>query len=101
MQPVLRKAGTNTKGALVAFGAKGGFDAEAERQRRPRIAEVPFDAAHKYMATFHWEGDAVRVFVKGAPDVEISLNLGDGLRVQAAAVWDCKDVGLAATSIPS
>jgi hypothetical protein len=37
------------------------------------------------------------------PDVnpEISPNFGDGLGVQAAAVWDCKDVGLAATSIPS
>ena len=28
-------------------------------------------------------------------------NLGDGLRDQAAAVWDCEDAGLAATSIPS
>src|SRR5437899_11303963 len=30
---------------------------------------------------------------------ELSPNLGDGLRVQAAAVWVC--AGLAATSIPS
>ena len=33
--------------------------------------------------------------------VELSPNLGDGLRDQAAAVWDCEDAGLAATSIPS
>ena len=32
---------------------------------------------------------------------ELSPNFGDGLRVQAAAVWDCEDAGLAATSIPS
>jgi transposase len=32
---------------------------------------------------------------------ELSPNLGDGLRDQAAAVWDCEDAGLAATSIPS
>jgi hypothetical protein len=32
---------------------------------------------------------------------ELSPNLGDGLRVQAAAVWDFEDAGLAATSIPS
>jgi hypothetical protein len=32
---------------------------------------------------------------------ELSPNLGDGRRDQAAAVWDCADAGLAATSIPS
>jgi hypothetical protein len=32
---------------------------------------------------------------------ELSPNFGDGLRVQAAAVWDFEDAGLAATSIPS
>ena len=32
---------------------------------------------------------------------ELSPNFGDGPRVQAAAVWDCEDAGLAATSIPS
>jgi hypothetical protein len=36
-----------------------------------------------------------------ASSVELSPNLGDGLRDQAAAVWDCEDAGLAATSIPS
>ena len=36
-----------------------------------------------------------------ARTVELSPNLGDGLRDQAAAVWDCEDAGLAATSIPS
>jgi hypothetical protein len=34
-------------------------------------------------------------------DRELSPNFGDGPRVQAAAVWDCEDAGLAATSIPS
>jgi len=32
---------------------------------------------------------------------ELSPNFGDGLRVQAAAVWAFEDAGLAATSIPS
>jgi hypothetical protein len=36
-----------------------------------------------------------------AIEEELSPNLGDGLRDQAAAVWDCEDAGLAATSIPS
>jgi hypothetical protein len=32
---------------------------------------------------------------------ELSPNFGDGLGVQAAAVWDFEDAELAATSIPS
>ena len=36
-----------------------------------------------------------------AAAIELSPNLGDGLRDQAAAVWDCEDAELAATSIPS
>jgi hypothetical protein len=32
---------------------------------------------------------------------ELSPNFGDGLRVQAAAVWAFEEAGLAATSIPS
>ncbi len=61
--------GDPTEGALLALAAKGGVDAEALAARAPRIAEVPFDSAHKFMATFHRDGDLVRVYVKGAPDV--------------------------------
>ena len=43
------------------------------RQAYPRIAELPFDAAYKLMATFHSMTDesgtaVIRCFVKGAPD---------------------------------
>src|SRR5262249_20566915 len=53
--------------------AKGGIDAVSTRERYPRIAELPFDAAYKLMATFHKMTDAsgqevIRCFVKGAPD---------------------------------
>jgi Ca2+-transporting ATPase len=65
--------GDPTEGALVVLGEKGGLDAETTRHRYPRIAELPFDAAYKLMATFHRmpDGDGrevVRCFVKGAPD---------------------------------
>jgi len=65
--------GDPTEGALVALAAKGGIDAVATRQAYPRIAEVPFDAEYKLMATFHRMTDesgkaVIRCFVKGAPD---------------------------------
>ena len=61
--------GDPTEGALLALAAKAGLDADAVLEHLPRIAEIPFDSAAKFMATFHHEGDRVRVCVKGAPDV--------------------------------
>ena len=65
--------GDPTEGALVVLAAKGGIDAVSTRERYPRIAELPFDAAYKLMATFHTMKSAsgkevIRCFVKGAPD---------------------------------
>ena len=45
--------GDPTEGALVVLAEKGGLDTEDTRQRYPRVAELPFDAAYKLMATFH------------------------------------------------
>ena len=76
--------GDPTEDALVALAAKGGVDAASTRQAYPRIAELPFDAAYKLMATFHKMTDesgaeVVRCFVKGAPDQ---------LLARAATVYD-------------
>ncbi len=65
--------GDPTEGALVVLAAKGGVDPTLTRERYPRVATLPFDAAYKFMATFHrMEDDAgkpvIRAFVKGAPD---------------------------------
>jgi Ca2+-transporting ATPase len=65
--------GDPTEGALVVLGEKWGLDAVTTRETYPRVAELPFDAAYKLMATFHRMQDesgqdVVRCFVKGAPD---------------------------------
>jgi Ca2+-transporting ATPase len=65
--------GDPTEGALVVLAAKGGVDPTLTRERYPRVATLPFDAAYKFMATFHrMQDDAgkdvIRAFVKGAPD---------------------------------
>ena len=65
--------GDPTEGALVVLAAKGGVDPTLTRERYPRVATLPFDAAYKFMATFHRMTDdtgkeVIRAYVKGAPD---------------------------------
>jgi len=72
--------GDPTEGALLTLAAKAGLMPDAALEHRPRIAEIPFDSATKYMATFHHDGDRVMMCVKGAPDVLLALatsHLGD------------------------
>ncbi len=69
--------GDPTEGALIVLAAKGGIDLEGARKMYPRVAELPFDADYKFMATFHEMTNekgqpVVRAFVKGAPDVLIA-----------------------------
>ena len=79
--------GDPTEAALVVLAAKVGVDAPSARRDRPRLGEVPFDSAHKFMATFHWAdpedpNSGVLVCVKGAPDVLLDRSAtyveGDG-----------------------
>ena len=60
--------GDPMEAALLVLAAKGGVLRDAVERALPRVAELPFDSAHKFMATFHRDGDQVKMFVKGAPD---------------------------------
>lgn len=57
--------GEPTEGALATLALKAGFDASGYQ----RIAVVPFESAHKYMATLDLTPSGQRVvLLKGAPD---------------------------------
>ncbi len=65
--------GDPSEGALLALASKGSIELESLAEHEPRIAEIPFDSAHKFMATFHHDGSQVRMWIKGAPDVLLAL----------------------------
>jgi Ca2+-transporting ATPase len=62
-----RVIGDPMEAALLILADKGGIVRHQVAKRLPRLAEVPFDSAHKFMATFHREDDRVHVFVKVRP----------------------------------
>ncbi|HHJ38191.1 MAG TPA: calcium-translocating P-type ATPase, PMCA-type [Methylothermaceae bacterium] len=66
-----RVVGDPMEGALLVLAAKAGLALETVRQAWQRVAEIPFDTAHKFMATFHRRGERIVILVKGAPEVLI------------------------------
>lgn len=58
--------------ALLAFAAKAGAGEDIKTQQ-PRLQTLPFDAAHRWMATLHQQGDAQQLYIKGAPEAVFAL----------------------------
>lgn len=77
-----RVAGDPMEGALLAFAGKAACNVEHLRSEMMRLDIIPFDAAHRYMATLHrtvvGDGEAGTVmFLKGAPEEVLSLCAGE------------------------
>ncbi len=66
--------GDPMEGALIAVAAKAGFARDAVHGSWPRLDEIPFDAAYRYMATLHRAPDGGAIlFIKGAPEQVLAL----------------------------
>lgn len=61
--------GDPMEGALLALAARAGLEDDKERRQWQRIDTIPFDAAHRFMATLHRHPEqGVIALVKGAPE---------------------------------
>ena len=93
--------GDPMEGALVALAIKAGLEPELTRHEWPRLAEIPFDAKHRFMATLHRHatGDC-RIFVKGAPDELLQRCVaqidGEGTASLDQGAWGAKVANAAA-----
>jgi len=69
--------GDPTEGALVALALKAGLEQPAERERTPRVDEIPFESERCFMATLHHDhAGGAFVYVKGAPERVLGLCAG-------------------------
>jgi magnesium-transporting ATPase (P-type) len=59
--------------ALLSFGHKLGRNREATLDRFPLVNAIPFESEHQFAATFHTDGVATRVCVKGAPERVLAM----------------------------
>ena len=66
--------GDPMEGALLVAAIKAGLDLTAETRSAPRTDVIPFDAAHRFMATLHHThlGEGV-IYLKGAPERIIEM----------------------------
>ena len=89
--------GDPMEGALLAFAARAGADADALAAMSPRLATLPFDAEQRLMATLHAAGTGALIAVKGAPEAVLPrcVAQADGMPFDAAA-WLARAGAMAA-----
>ncbi|RME67079.1 MAG: cation-transporting P-type ATPase [Alphaproteobacteria bacterium] len=94
-------AGDPMEGALVTLAAKAGLDPVLTRRQLPRTDEIPFDAAHRFMATLHHSHeDGGFILIKGAPERVLAMCAAEqadaGPRPLDAGAWQRRAEALGA-----
>lgn len=77
--------GAPTEVALITAACKLGLDMKERKEAKPRLAAVPFESEHKFMATVHDDGGRRVLYVKGAPDRLMPLCTGQVAEAGVAA----------------
>src|SRR5690606_25255464 len=52
-----RVEGDPTEGALLVLGGKTGFTQQVGEEAWPRLDTLPFESQHRFMVTYHRDGD--------------------------------------------
>ena len=98
-------AGDPTEGALVTLAVKAGLDQQMVPAELPRVDEVPFESANRFMATLHHDHHGhARVYLKGAPErvLDMCAMAGDPAwheRIEAAAAEGERVLALARADV--
>ena len=84
--------GDPMEGALASLAVKAGHDIDRMRRELPRTDEIPFDAAHRFMATLHHShDDGAFALVKGAPERVLAMcstqRVADGSAPLDSSYW--------------
>ncbi len=88
-----RVDGDPMEGALISLAIKAGHEPLAGHDARPRIDEIPFDAAYRFMATLNHDHDGGGgvILVKGAPEEILAMSTTErhasGAAVLDTATW--------------
>ncbi len=66
--------GDATDIALLALGEKLGESRDRRLREFPLVHQIPFEAEHRYAATYHRDGGQTRLFVKGAAERVLEMS---------------------------
>lgn len=104
--------GDTVDAALLVLARKMGLEHGELIGNQPRVSLIPFEPERRFAASFHREGDRIRVYVKGAAEVVAAMCRADetaavlaaademarsGFRVLAIAGGDAREETLADT----
>ena len=90
-----RADGDPMEAALLFAATRAGLAVATLRAARPRLSAIPFDSAHRLMATRHATADGgAETVIKGAPDRLLELAVAEaavaGDRPLDAAAWHAR-----------
>jgi P-type Ca2+ transporter type 2C len=77
--------GDATEKALLLAARSAGLKKDVLEEEEPRVAEIPFDSEHKFMATLHKQKQGSVVYVKGALEKILPLSSSvdvEGIKTQ-------------------